>query len=304
MAKHGLNITCASTTHPLPIDDKPYSLYNRGNYCFLNAGVQSIFSCEEFIKKFRRCQYPKGTILREVSKLIDGLKNTDSLINNLRKIKPSLFTGEQQDSFEFTIFLLQTINNELTKMGNTLVSDLFGAEIRISMICEKCREEDIFGVGSRTTVFSLRPEEILSNLSRTVNNFFKIKRKLRYCDICEKMEMSQMQTLFENAPRFLIVYLNRFTRSSVKNDTKIKILQELELPDYASISGSSLHYRLVSYVEHFGHTIHSGHYIATVRRENRWFTCNDDKCSKASNPDGKASSTVSFLIFERNRSEG
>ncbi len=285
--------------------DKPYPLQNPGNYCFLNAGIQSIFSCEEFKGRLGKFPATKLSVQHELMKLMQGLGNTSKFRNLLREYREDLFTGEQQDSFEFVIFLLETINTELAaekdegREGSTLISSLFGAKVRRNNLCKSCGE--ISELEEQCNVFSLRPNYLTTNLESVVNQIFKPETKTkRWCDSCEEENLFQSEMHFKNAPKFLIIRLDRFSSDSPKNSISIRIPEGLELPLAALPSSPSpLRYCLVSFVNHFGVSVNSGHYTATVRRGNKWFECNDFNCKETDNPCGKSNSNIVFLIFEK-----
>ena len=70
------------------------------------------------------------------------------------------------------------------------------------------------------------------------------------------------------------------------------------VPENQNIGGSSslpAEYRLKAFISHKGPSVHSGHYVATVRQEDgSWVLFNDEKVVKA---EGEANETMKQLAY-------
>lgn len=134
---------------------------NLGNSCYLNSVLQALFSLPSYQKYFgkqefpsyKEVQDPSKDLLSQLIKIHDGLlSGRYSKPNSIKGddyqlgIKPSTFksligenhpefkTQKQQDSFEFLLYLLDKIDNELGLSLNRPLKFLMGSKV----VCSKC----------------------------------------------------------------------------------------------------------------------------------------------------------------------
>ena len=81
-------------------------------------------------------------------------------------------------------------------------------------------------------------------------------------------------------PEFILVKLKRYGRSLNGQDYKIQTSVNPPL-GFTVESGESFvqPYSLCGVLTHIGSELKSGHYIAEVRKDDKWWKCNDDKIS-------------------------
>jgi len=89
-------------------------------------------------------------------------------------------------------------------------------------------------------------------------------------------------TIMAPAPRFLGVYIKRIVsrstttqRNAGDSHNKDTRIVEIPLDSFHLERKSSFNYHCVGIVCHAGQSIHSGHYVAYVRRGRNWFLCDD-----------------------------
>jgi ubiquitin carboxyl-terminal hydrolase 5/13 len=74
-----------------------------------------------------------------------------------------------------------------------------------------------------------------------------------------------------------------------------------ETPKYGGSSELPANYRLKAFISHKGPSVHSGHYVATIRQEDgSWVLFNDEKVVKAEQEGNETMKNLAYLyIYQR-----
>lgn len=113
---------------------------------------------------------------------------------------------------------------------------------------------------------------------------------------------------FQKPPRILTVQFLRFTYTGRKIDKFIKFPKCFNLRAFVSdnIDGNlprDQHtdhiYDLYGVVIHSGRSTRSGHYYSYVKKQNRWFCCNDESVREINNLDQVLKQKAYLLFYKR-----
>ena len=104
-----------------------------------------------------------------------------------------------------------------------------------------------------------------------------------YCNICNRLNNANYQTLLYSSPNYLILILNR-GRGAVY-ECKVNFPEQLNLFNYVTFKNGPTAYGLYGVICHIGPSSNSGHFIAYCRNRlnNKWYKYNDslvDECKK------------------------
>lgn len=120
------------------------------------------------------------------------------------------------------------------------------------------------------------------------------------CSKCYQTCTVSKRQFFVSNPKILLVYIKRFNffgTTPQKLNTKIKASEFLRL-ETSNLINDTGDYDLNSFVNHRGQ-INSGHYIATIHKNDNWLTISDDKGSIDSIEElsNKGSSEVYLMAY-------
>jgi uncharacterized UBP type Zn finger protein len=116
---------------------------NMGNTCYLNAGlqmlIQNIDLCNLILKYSQQ-----SIILNKIGAVIEQYYKesgtiTPADIKNIVEKRQQIFYGSsQQDSYEFVIFLLNIIEEEINKINvnSKEIQDIFGINMNVRVKCK------------------------------------------------------------------------------------------------------------------------------------------------------------------------
>ena len=104
-----------------------------------------------------------------------------------------------------------------------------------------------------------------------------------YCNICNRLNNANYQTLLYSSPNYLILILNR-GRGAVY-ECKVNFPEQLNLFDYVTFKNGPTAYGLYAVICHIGESSMSGHFVAYCRNrsDNKWYQYNDafvNECTK------------------------
>ncbi|CAD6975418.1 hypothetical protein A4X06_0g4059 [Tilletia controversa] len=209
-------------------------------------------------------------------------------------------------------------SNPLT--STTFVNKIFGGRLRSRVHCLTCgHDSDTFDPFLDLSL-DIRSGPVVGGFSNggggggaleSVNaslaaftRLEKLDGKNKYkCEKCKKLTAAHKQFTLDQVPPILTIQLKRFTLTGAKIGRAINFPEVLNLRNYMSANsqaGSSAKksphggapddtnpsYRLYAVVHHFGGGPNSGHYVATVRRGNQWYRCDDSSTYPTQSPTG------------------
>jgi ubiquitin C-terminal hydrolase len=249
-------------------------IYNIGNTCYLNAGLQLVLHNKELCKMIILYSN-KSDILNDIANFIkDYDDNNNKSLNpiNIKQIvesKNSIFTGfNQQDSSEFIIYFIDIINDELKK--NNFEINLYEHKVNVSI---KCKLKSCLNTSShieKNNFLFLDINETTKNLDDSYREY-KSRVKLEgdniyYCSICKDNRLASKRIEIIDWSNHLIIILRRFQQFGLRltknnNEINIPILWRHN-------------YKLIGFVFHSG-SLYGGHYIYIGNYNNKWLIFDD-----------------------------
>ena len=255
---------------------------NIGNTCYMNAGLQLIFNCTILTKFFLNNNF-KSNILNSYKYLLyqyDENRLDPNIIKNIKRKKNKNFNNnDQNDSHEFLITLIDLLDEELKKeFKNTnkkilnikytnLLDILFNNRI-ISNI-ESIKTDESSKNTSYERIISL---SLKDNIYESIEDFQKSELlKNQWFSENEKKKIDLNKYLNINKySKYLIFHLKRLINTNLKSNKNVQF--------YKIIEFESTKYDLRSIVIHIG-SGNSGHYVAVIKRNNKWYLCDDNVIS-------------------------
>jgi ubiquitin C-terminal hydrolase len=183
----------------------------------------------------------------------------------------------QQDSFEFMIYLLDAIDKTLGNSMNNVLYDKFGLKTISNIKCKMshCGKES---ENISIELFLQLPITDKLDLSDSYRIYKSISRleneNAYYCNKCNKKVVARKNTITSKWPDNLIIVLKRFDYNMRKDGRNINI-------PLIWRHG----YKLKGAIIHMG-SYGGGHYIYFGEENNEWFIANDSHISKINDIEG------------------
>ena len=249
------------------------------NYCYINATLNGLFSCQPFYEVVKDSTSQVGSLLN-VLFLSESVGNVESLKAMVASINEDFATNQQQDSQEFLMNLLSLM---------PLVETVTSVEIATLSVCQLCQA---FAEGSYTNnqvQFGLRAD---TSLSALLDSFSDTEDFVRKCNSCGEQGMHTKSETVIQAPKLLIVHAKRYTEDS---------LQVCVFPTMRVRFGGTT-FSLRSVVQHEGGSLMSGHYVAYIPFQDDWILCDDSRLSTVSSVPMRG--YIFFLVSEKENCHG
>ncbi len=265
-------------------------IYNIGNSCYLNSVIQMLFNSDSF-KNISR-----GTLFED---FINKYKNYK--IYNPAEVKlvvsknNSMFANtNQQDSYEFLIYLFDVLDKMLGNSKNNLLYQNFRIDITTNIKCKmaNCLKESNNKI---TELFLHLPITNELDLSESYRKYKSLEilqdDNAYYCEHCKDKIIARKNTITSKWPDNLIIVLKRFDHYMRKDNRQINI--PLNWRHGYKLKGG------IILMGSYG----GGHYIYFGKHDLNWFVANDSNISKIDDIDsfidnqGKQSYIV---LYEKN----
>lgn len=223
------------------------------------------------------------------------------------------YTREQQDAHEFINFIINRIaeegDDELDKMkksggtslcgtwssklGSGVAHRAFQGIMTTELRCLECgnsslHTETFFDISVDIPDGPTHSYTLVELLDRMHEKELLRGQDKPYCDKCMCAQEAERAVRYLKLPSTLIVHLKRFKFSERTGDFS-KLHHEIVYPLSLNMSVNSREmcdfpqdrkeYQLQAVVAHIGPSPHEGHYVAVIRRFNKWFLYNDDRVS-------------------------
>lgn len=280
-----------------------------GNTCYFNSGLQLLFNCEIFTKLILKNDFNNKFISGYKKTLVDYFNiNVNCLgprilFNHLNSNYTHFNNNIQSDTSEFLICLLDLIDNNLKLVNNSLYNDmsndklldlLFNCKIKSEIICSVTNERFLT---NNTDIFLSLPIPNKSNISLEdcINEFSKKEQLINdnkyFNEKINKYVNATKQLIITNYPKYLFIILKRFNniQNKINDDVNINL-------DYLF---SDNNYSLIGIVVHIGN-LEMGHYISFIKRDNKWYFCNDNNITECDNIDSIIKKSYILLFNKTN----
>ena len=284
--------------------------HNLGSTCYFNALIQSIISCNIFMDEINKIDinnyelYVKNTVSDisaiNIIKLFQSYKVENNNLSKLSaniwyeliKTTPSYFQMGQQCAAEgFTLLL-----DVLDKYSD--IKQLFYHRVRSRIYCPDCNNvvsdnknmENMFIVESNLNNEQIDCFKEIHNTSTNIKDFVINNTGFIEGYTCEKCKIKSNKFTINNltmVPSILVINYKNYDKQC-HNITNI-------FPEQLIFNGkkNNLIYKAVAQIEHSG-SVHSGHYWALCKRNNKWYNLNDMNISNVS---GFLPTNNTYMIF-------
>ncbi|XP_053712292.1 ubiquitin carboxyl-terminal hydrolase 37-like isoform X3 [Synchiropus splendidus] len=259
---------------------------NPGNYCYINATLQSLLTLVDFVRDIRG-QKSDSTVIRTFMN-IQACHNADNQLKSrllvafkhaVAEEAPEFKNNTQKDAHEFLVAVMEHMMH-LQAFQDSLLFQMVSNRMCTSCATGSYKEEAF-------THISLN----LSSGGKTVRQLLRdfMMTQLDYCCQCGSQEANQ-QYSFVTLPKVLVLHLKRFKYTGDQSLSKItepiSLQKDLLVP---SDKGGGKYY-LVSIISHIGPGASRGHYISDgvnpyappTDPSDSWLTYNDLVVSRTS----------------------
>ncbi len=296
---------------------QPVQLRNVGNSCHLNAVLQILFVCKSFntMLLFKR---PTGFANEYKNIYLDSMAGSTKNVYNYLKKWTAEFGCRAQDAYETMQNLFEklhksviqqyhfdvskpifpqkkvardTIRPQLEKLYHknfSAVSKCFGLEIIEESECTNCTNHtvvvDIPHMLHLPCDFTGAPISVNDALNELFDDYLVHDVE---CECCYTKQTKTKRSKIISCPKYCLFMIKRCVWTGKRLR---KLGQQVHPEEYINLASvcfdnKDRHYRLLGVINHLG-TAQGGHYVASVRKNNQWFECNDNKIRavKTANP--------------------
>ena len=295
------------------------NLKSEKNLCFVNTALQLLNSVPRMNTFFKMKEYrlpneqtKQMKICEEVTSLFNTVRNFTSSAAELRRLVASksgrhyLKDGSQQDTIEFLVTLLQEVENEISLANweaRTVIQEFWGIEEiekkflnNFDGICSKCKSSPRDEVEKiQVLPLNIPDTSRVITLNGIIENYFSessdnAKMKCNCCThktncpgtgVCKPKGFVSKKVLLKS-PDILIVQINRYLNlTGNKIKTPVWPDDTLKLPNGDKFT-------LYGIGHHLGDHFSSGHYMASIKTDDKWIRCNDTQISNSSENESKS----------------
>lgn len=305
-------------------------LVNLGNTCYMNSIIQCLSNIKQFNKKIIEYNGNCQIILQFKKILIEIWKENypispksfkKTIDNDLQKYSGN----EQHDAHEFLLDFFELLHKEMGEKYNSnsisnninilkanniwdsyfnssksIISSLFYGQYVNYITCEGCENvSHTFDPFIDINIYCNKPDKTIKKL---IKDRFARNYIYKPCEECNGNTESDTEheiiSYIYKLPEILLVYINRFTKTSKNNNNNNLIIDnEINLSNYSM--DNNVIYTLKSIICHTGN-LNSGHYFSLVKNGNNWYCFNDNKVTlfNISNID---KSSPYILFYDKNK---
>jgi ubiquitin C-terminal hydrolase len=262
---------------------RPLGFRNLGNSCYQNSVFQAVLALEPFAEALRLAGAGApggGQLGPRLEELLREREGAGELpVQDGRRVREVLrhrmWRGrEQQDALEFYLAMIDQLSEEHKPQFSFSRGSLL-----TRTRCGHCGTES-----SQKDAFVCVPLPIdgTASLEEALRQFQReeaLEGANAYaCDKCKRKTEATKNVEFQELPEILVFALKRFRWSNLGKCEKNQKLVKFPLHNLVvACVGNSLgrKYDLAGTVHHKGDSTDSGHYTAHVKRDAKWFLCDD-----------------------------
>jgi ubiquitin carboxyl-terminal hydrolase 48 len=199
---------------------------------------------------------------------------------------------DQQDVHEFRKLLLSVLEEVLDRQQQQVgrepgfISSHFTGEYTYNTTCLCCKSTTSVASSYQELELNIEGNE---TLSESLDAFFKAEaltgENQYYCSHCQCKQDATRQIQLRSVPPVLTLVLMRFVfnmslMAKMKVNSTVVFPKTLDLSVYSRENGCT--YELNSVIIHTGPTAYSGHYIAHIKHEEKWWRFDDQNVTPLS----------------------
>ena len=282
-------------------------IYNTGNTCYLNSGLQLFLACEDVIeyimefknsKKIEFINYLQHFIYHYFNNSNPSNEGMLYYLNELNKIV-GLDKGQQHDTMEYMgIFLNECIKN-LPKIITYIGID-FIPERQYSLERGKMNNRPQNFVPEESHSFPYLPLPLAlpidTGKSFDLNILLKDFCKIKYIPKNSIDYVRDKGYLFREKITLIShkYFFIDIQRTFFNGRRTIKLKNNIKIPDFLTNPDTNEYYELIGFNLHLGTSSGAGHYIAYKKYNSEWYYFNDSDFKKLR-------TTKEFLIYNEHK---
>ncbi|XP_049993722.1 ubiquitin carboxyl-terminal hydrolase 17-like protein B [Alexandromys fortis] len=279
--------------------EKPYDvgagLQNTGNSCYLNAALQCLTHTPPLVNCLlswehsqKRCNQGSCMMCAMKYHVSRSLLRARGVMRPSRALTGAFHKDKQEDAHEFLMFILNAMHTSClqeskdsgsTSEHSTLIREIFGGSWRSQIKCHRCQETtNILEPFLDITLDIKAAQSVEQALEALVKEEELSGENAYHCGHCQEKTAASKTLTVQDAPKVLLLVLNRFSEFTGDNKTReVSYPESLYFQPYVSqSSGGPLVYALYAVLVHNGQTCHSGHYFCYVKAGNgQWYEMDD-----------------------------
>ncbi|EUB63006.1 Ubiquitin hydrolase [Echinococcus granulosus] len=336
----GISKICTSSTIPWVALRR--GLKNMGNTCYMNSTLQCLLHTPQLWRFFIKSQPFQGLLVQSFSDFVCEMSNHSLLEayppkvlkKSFDRLHPMFADGQQQDSHEFLMILLDSLHEEVNRSkkrelgkkhaeaehaseeyladlswsrnrarDDSVILDWFNGQLLSTVRCLTCNRCSHAFDEFMYLSLSIQGSDS-TDLMRCIEEFFKSEElsgeNLWLCPQC-KIPCEAVKTFgMWRLPEYLIIHLKRFRSYTTceKIDSYVQFpLTDLNLSAFIkSRTVSVCTYDLYGVINHHG-SVQSGHYTAFCfdLADNKWWNFNDSRVTELS--EAEIPTRAAYVLF-------